>query len=156
MKNMHIEEVYTGGGCDHLEIHFKQYGLFFIVNNNDCNVPKDGEDWGFCVYDSEEHQNNGNYLFCEGAFDDFKRESLLDFLKGYVAAKSFKKIKDYFDIEDVDYNSLAFDIANVCEPHVLYDALYFYIKTFSKSDLLHYLQTLDANQSFKINDYLEQ
>jgi hypothetical protein len=156
MKNMHVEEVYTGGGCDHLEIHFKQYGLFFIINNNDCNIPKDGEDWGFCVYDSEEQQNNGNYLFCEGAFDDFKRESLLDFLKGYIAARHFKKIKDYFELSQVNYTAICDDILNTCEPHVLLDALYEYVSALSKNDLLVYLKELDSNQSFKITDYLEQ
>jgi hypothetical protein len=39
MKNMFIEEVYTGGGCDHYELHFKQYDIFFVINNNDCNIP---------------------------------------------------------------------------------------------------------------------
>ena len=155
MKNLIIEEVYTGGGCNHYKVDVPEYGIYFIVNNNDCNVPEFGEDWGFCVYDNEYNENSGNWLFCEGAFDDFNKDTLVEFIKGYVAAKGFKKIDGYFDLKNVDYNSLSMDIVNICDPHVAYEALYFYMKTLSKSDLLLYLQNLDANKSFKITDYLE-
>ena len=155
MKNMFIEEVYTGGGCDHYELHFKQYGIFFVINNNDCNIPKEGEDWGFCSYKTEDDANCGNYMDCVGPLDDFKKENLLGFFHGYITAKKLEKIPDFFELDQIDFNELAYEIANVCEPHVLYDSLYFYLKTLSKEELQAWLKTLDANGSFNLKDYLE-
>jgi len=156
MQNMTVEEVYTGGGCDHYELHFKQYGIFFVINNNDCNIPVEGEDWGFCSYASEDDQNNGNFIDCVGVKNDggFNKNNLIGFFNGYILAKGLKKIDGYFDIEDIDFDSLAFDIAQVCEPHVLYDALYFYLKTLTKEQLQIWLNEVDASQSFEINNYL--
>ena len=110
-----IQDVYTGGGCDHLEVSYPQYGIFFIVNNNDCNIPKTGEDWGFCSYESEEKMNDGNYIDCQGPFDNFRQESLIDFFNGYILAKGLKKDPQYFDLEKVDFCALSEDIA-FCAP----------------------------------------
>jgi len=151
-----ITTVYTGGGCDHLEIAYPQYGIFFVVNNNDCNIPKVGEDWGFCSYESEEKMNNGDYIDCQGPLDNFKQDSLIDFFNGYILAKGLKKDPQYFELEDVDYIGLSTDIANSCEPHVLVEALYFYLETLSKDKLLEYLEEIDSNDSYKITDYLEK
>jgi hypothetical protein len=154
MSNLNIEEVYTGGGCNHYKVDVPQYGIYFIVNNNDCNTPEPGEDWGFCVYDNEENENSGNWLYCEGPFDDFNKDTLTQFIKGYIAAKSLRKIDGYFDIEKVNYEFLCDEILSTCEPHVLHNALYAYVSKLSKEDLLTYLQTLDSNKSFTIFDYL--
>jgi hypothetical protein len=156
MKNIQIEEVYTGGGCDHYEVHFKQYGILFVVNNNDCNIPTEGEDWGFCTYANEDDFNSGDWIDCIGPLDDFKKDNLITFLEGFIAAKQVKKIEGYFTLEQIDFNELAHDISNVCEPHVLHDALYFYLKTLTKEQLEIWLSTLDANQSFKLTDYIEE
>jgi len=156
MNNLSIEEVYTGGGCDHYELHFKEYDIFFVINNNDCNIPTEGEDWGFCSYKTEDDQNNGDWIDCIGPLDDFKKDNLIEFFKGFVIAKGLKKIEGYFELDQVDFNELAHDIANVCEPHVLHDALYFYLKTLTKDQLDVWLSTLDSNQSFKLIDYIEE
>jgi hypothetical protein len=156
MIKLELEEIYTGGGCDHYELHFREYGIIFAINNNDCNIPKDGEDWGFCTYASEDDQNSGNYIDCVGPFDDFKKANLIEFCKGFIAAKRIKKIEGYFELSDIDFNELAHDIANVCEPHVLHDSLYFYLKSMSKDTLEVWLKELDANQSFKLTDYIEE
>ena len=151
-----IQDVYTSGGCDHLEIAYPEYGIFFVVNNNDCNIPKVGEDWGFCSYESEEKMNDGNYIDCQGPLDNFRQDSLIDFFNGYILAKGLKKDPQYFDLENVDFCALSEDIANICEPHVLVDALYFHLKTFTKDELVMYLSSLDSNDSYKITDYLEK
>jgi len=156
MRKIEIEEVYTGGGCDHYELHFREYGIIFAVNNNDCSIPTEGEAWGFCTYASEDDQNSGNWIDCVGPFDDFKKANLIEFCKGFIAAKQIKKIEGYFELDQIDFNELAHDIANTCEPHVLVDALYFHLKTFTKDELVMYLSSLDSNDSYKITDYLEK
>jgi hypothetical protein len=156
MIKLELEEVYTGGGFDNYQLYFRQYGILFAINNNDANIPKEGEDWGFCSYASEDDFYGGNYIDCVGPFDDFKKDNIIEFFKGYIAAKGLKKIDGYFELDQIDFTELAHDIANVCEPHVLHDSLYFYLRSMSKDVLEVWLKELDANQTFKLTDYIEE
>jgi hypothetical protein len=155
--NYKITECYTGGGCDHYEIVMGDYSLFFLINNNDCNIPKEGEDWGFCVYDNLESFVDGNtYIDCLGPFENFRKKGLIDFILGYVAAKGYKKDSQYYELEQIDYMELSSDIADTCEPHVLVEALHFYLKTLKKDELEEYLKNIDSDSSYKITNYLEK
>jgi hypothetical protein len=155
--NYKITECYTGGGCDHYEIVMGDYSLFFLINNNDCNIPKEGESWGFCVYDNLESFVDGNtYIDCLGPFENFRKKGLLDFILGYVAAKGYKKDPQYYELGQIDYMELSSDIANSCEPHVLVDSLYFYLKTLKKDELEEYVKNIDSNEKYTITNYLEK
>jgi hypothetical protein len=133
------------------------YSLFFLINNNDCNIPKEGEDWGFCVYDNLESFIDGNeYIKCEGPFDNFKKKGLLDFILGYVAAKGYKKDSQFYELDQIDYMELSCDIANSCEPHVLVEILDLYLRSLKKDELEEFVKNIDSNESYKIIDYVEK
>jgi hypothetical protein len=155
--NYTINECYSGGGCDHYEIVMEDYSLFFLINDNENNIPKEGESWGFCVYDNLESFIDGNlYIHCEGPFDNFKKEGLIDFIKGYVAAKGFKKDSQNFNLKDVDFMQLTLDIHEKCEPHVMIEVFYNHLITLSKEDLLLGLTTWIDGEQLDIFNYVQK
>jgi hypothetical protein len=153
MKNYKMTDVYTGGGCDHLLIEFEGYSIFFIVNNNDCNIPKNGEDWGFCSYLSEEDMNNGNYLDCIGPLENFSFAYLKPFLQGYFVTKGIKKD---FNLEDVDFMLLSTDMANNCDSDIIINAIYEKLIKFSKTELIEYMgNTFGDGALINLSSYIK-
>jgi hypothetical protein len=156
METYKMTDVYTGGGCDHLLIEFEGYSIFFVVNNNDCNIPKHGEDWGFCSYLSEDDMNNGKYVDCIGPLENFSYANLKSFLQGFIAAKGYKKDSQNFNLKDVDFMQLTLDIHEKCEPHVMIEVFYNYLKTLSKEDLLLGLTTWIDGEQLDIFNYVQK
>jgi hypothetical protein len=103
MKTIQIEEVYTGGGCEQLDVRFLEYDLQFNIQvHDDQSIPKDGDKFCFILcklgsYDCDD------YIEISESFDNFNRETIGQWCEGYLAAKGYKKgtIVGKYTIDDL-------------------------------------------------------
>jgi len=91
MTTFEIEEVYTGGGCEQLDVRFPEYDVQFNIQvHDDQSIPKDGERFCFilCKLGSTDCDD---YIEISESFDNFNRESIGKWCEGYLAAKGISK-----------------------------------------------------------------
>lgn len=104
MLKIYIEEVYTGGGCEHLCIKFVDYGVQFDIMNADeysaNQLPEDGKPFCFNLSKIGEGMD-GNYLEISGNFENYHSDSIKDFCLGYLAAL---KLKPVVEVEPEPYD----------------------------------------------------
>ena len=113
MNKIIIEEVYTGGGCEHLSIQFIDYGVQFDIMNADeystNELPEDGKPFCFNLCKIEDYETDGNYLQTSDNIQNYQSTTIKDFCLGYLAALNIKPIieeePEPYDIEGL-YASL--------------------------------------------------
>jgi len=95
MNKIIMEEVYTGGGCEHLCLQFVDYGLQFDLMNADeystNQLPENGKPFCFNLSKIGDGMN-GNYLQVSGNFDNYQSGTIKDFCLGYLAALKLKPV----------------------------------------------------------------
>lgn len=120
MTKINIEQVYTGGGCEHLSIQFIDYGVQFdIMNANEYStndLPENGEP--FCFnFRKIQDGIDGDYLEISDRIDNYNSETIKDFCLGYIAARKMKPIineePEPYDIEGL--------FASINDIHQQYD-----------------------------------
>lgn len=120
MNKIIIEEVYTGGGCEHLCITFVDYGVQFDImnaNENSANqLPENGEPFCFNLCKIGEGMD-GNYLEVSGAFENYHSDSIEDFCLGYLAALKRKPVVEV-EPEPYDIDGL---FASITDIYAQYD-----------------------------------
>jgi hypothetical protein len=104
MTKIIIEEVYTGGGCEHLSIQFIDYGLQFDIMNADeystNELPENGKPFCFNLSKIEDGMD-GNYLETSDRIENYHSETIKDFCLGYLAAL---KMKPSVEVEPEPYD----------------------------------------------------
>jgi hypothetical protein len=117
MNKIIIEEVYTGGGCEHLSIQFIDYGVQFnIVNADDYStneLPENGKPFCF-TFSKIEDDMNGNYIETSGRIENYNSETIKDFCVGYIAAL---KIKLIVEPEPYDLDGLFLSINDIYQQY---------------------------------------
>ena len=95
MTKINIEQVYTGGGCEHLSIQFIDYGVQFdIMNANEYSanqLPENGEPFCFNLCKIQDGID-GEYLDISDRIENYNSETIKDFCLGYLAARKMKPI----------------------------------------------------------------
>ena len=98
MKKIIIEEVYTGGGCEHLSIEFVDYGVRFDIMNADeystNDLPENGKPFCFNLCKIEDYETDGNYLDTSDRIENYHSETITDFCLGYLAARKIKPVAE--------------------------------------------------------------
>jgi hypothetical protein len=140
-----IEEVYTGGGCDQLEVRFLAHNVQFNIQVcDDQSIPKNGDDFCFilCKLGSTACDD---YIEISESFENFNESTIVDFCRGYLAAKGIKKDSNYFELSQIDFMSLSIDMANNCDAQTLIVALYSMLTKFDKTELIEYMGNTFGN-----------
>jgi hypothetical protein len=105
MNKIIIEEVYTGGGCEHLCIQFIDYGVQFDIMNADeysaNQLPENGKPFCFNLSKIEDNENDGNYIETSDRIENYHSETIKDFCLGYLAAL---KIKPVVEVQPQPYD----------------------------------------------------
>lgn len=120
MTKIIIEEVYTGGGCEHLSIQFIDYGVQFdIMNANEYSanqLPENGEPFCFNLCKIQDGID-GEYLDISDRIENYNSETIKDFCLGYLAARKMKPIIEA-EPEPYDIDGL---FASINDIHQQYD-----------------------------------
>ena len=110
MIKINIEEVYTGGGCEHLSIQFIDYGVQFDIMNADeysaNQLPEDGKPFCFNLRKTVQIATDADYLETSDRIENYQSTTIKDFCLGYLAAL---KLKPAFEVEPEPY-----DIDGLC------------------------------------------
>ena len=81
MTKIIMEEVYTGGGCEHLSIQFINYGVQFdIMNANEYSanqLPENGEPFCFNLCKIQDGID-GEYLDISDRIENYNSETIKD------------------------------------------------------------------------------
>lgn len=101
-----IEDISTGGGCEHLWITFQELGVGVLINNDWTKVPEKGEQFDFGVYHIDTETITG--IECMGdyidghfkTFHNFDRDTIVAFAYGYLLGNGFEP-KPHYSIEDL-------------------------------------------------------
>ena len=115
MLKVIIEEVYTGGGCEHLSIQFIDYGVQFDMMNADeyshNQLPENGKPFCFnlCKIGDE---MDGNYIQISDNIENYQSETIKDFCLGYLAALNIKPIAE-IEPEPYDLDGLFSSITDI-------------------------------------------
>lgn len=89
-----MEEISTGGGCEHILIKYPTFGLCVLINNDCQKVPRSGESYDIGVYNLEPEGWMGEYIDnCFETFDNFDRDTIVERTLGYLEGKGFEKKK---------------------------------------------------------------
>lgn len=92
MKQYLIENISTGGGCEHILIQYPTFGLCVLINNENQKVPRSGESYDIGVYKLEQEGWMGEYIDnCFETFDNFDRDTIVERTWGYLEGKGFEK-----------------------------------------------------------------
>jgi len=113
MNKIIMEEVYTGGGCEHLSIKFIDYGVQFDIMNADeysaNQLPEDGKPFCFNLRKSVLIACDEDYLETSDRIENYQSGTIKDFCLGYLAALKLKPVKEDepepYDIDGL-YDSL--------------------------------------------------
>jgi len=120
MTKIIIEEVYTGGGCEHLSIQFIDYGVQFDIMNADeystNQLPETGKPFCFNLCKIQDGID-GEYLDISDRIDNYNHETIKDFCLGYLAARKMKPIIEA-EHEPYDIDGL---FASINDIHQQYD-----------------------------------
>jgi len=96
MNKIIMEEVYIGGGCEHLSIKFIDYGVQFDIMNADeystNQLPEDGKPFCFNLRKSELIACDGDYLETSDRIENYQSGTIKDFCLGYLAALKLKPV----------------------------------------------------------------
>ena len=88
-----IEEISTGGGCEHILIKFPDLGVCVLINNDYQKVPTLNESYDIGVYKLEPEGWMGEYFEgCFESFDSFNPTTIVARTQGYLEGKGFKPI----------------------------------------------------------------
>jgi hypothetical protein len=119
MTKIIIEEVYTGGGCEHLSIQFIDYGLQFDIMNADeystNELPENGKPFCFNLSKIGEGMD-GNYLETSDRIENYHSETIKDFCLGYLAALKMKPIVEV-EPEPYDIDGLFASINDIYQQY---------------------------------------
>ena len=89
-----MEEISTGGGCEHILIKYFDLGVCVLINNDCHKVPKLGESYDVGVYNLEPEGWMGEYFEgCFETFDNFDKRTIVVRTQGYLEGKGFEKKK---------------------------------------------------------------
>lgn len=120
MNKIIIEEVYTGGGCEHLSIEFVDYGVRFDIMNADeysaNQLPEDGEPFCFNLCKSGGGMD-GEYIQISDRIENYQGKTIVDFCLGYLAALKLKPVEEA-EPEPYDIDGLFSSINDI---HQQYD-----------------------------------
>lgn len=108
MNKIIIEEVYTGGGCEHLSIEFVDYGVRFDIMNADeysaNQLPEDGKPFCFNLCKSGDGMD-GEYIQISDNIENYQGTTIKDFCLGYLAALKLKPVEEVqpvpYDIDEL-------------------------------------------------------
>lgn len=101
-----IEEISTGGGCEHIWITFQDLGLGVLINNDWSKVPEQGEQFDIGVYHIDEDTIHG--MECIGdhieghfkTFQNFDRSTIVGFCYGYLLGNGFEP-KPHYGVDNL-------------------------------------------------------
>lgn len=95
-----MEEISTGGGCEHIFIRYPSFGLCVLINNENQKVPKLGESYDIGVYKLEPDGGMGECIDdCYEYFHDFNKETIAQRTWGYLEGKGLEE-KNYLPLVD--------------------------------------------------------
>ena len=104
MNKIIIEEVYTGGGCEHLSIEFVDYGVRFDIMNADeysaNQLPEEGKSFCFNLCKSGDGMD-GEYIQISDNIENYQSKTIADFCFGYLAAL---RLKPVIEVQPVPYD----------------------------------------------------
>lgn len=108
MTKIIMEEVYTGGGCEHLSIEFVDYGVRFDIMNADeysaNQLPEDGKPFCFNLCKSGDGMD-GEYIQISDNIKNYQSETIKEFCLGYLAALKLKPVEEVqpvpYDIDEL-------------------------------------------------------
>jgi hypothetical protein len=122
MNKIIMEEVYTGGGCEHLSIQFVDYGVQFDIMNADeysaNQLPEGGKPFCFNLRKITEMVSDGDYIETSDRIENYQSQTIKDFCLGYLAALKLKPV-----VEPVPYDitELVSSINDIYQQKVNYD-----------------------------------
>lgn len=120
MNKIIMEEVYTGGGCEHLSIEFVDYGVRFDIMNADeysaNQLPEDGGPFCFNLCKSG-GEVDGEYIQISDRIENYHSDTIKDFCLGYLAALKLKPVEEA-EPEPYDIDGL---FASINDIHQQYD-----------------------------------
>ena len=105
-----MEEISTGGGCEHILIKYPDLGVCVLINNDCQKVPKLGECYDIGVYNLEPEGWMGEHF--EGmfeTFDNFDKRTIVVRTQGYLEGKGLEKC-DYESIVDKALKQIKEDV----------------------------------------------
>jgi hypothetical protein len=123
MTKIIMEEVYTGGGCEHLSIEFVDYGVQFDIMNADeysaNQLPEEGKPFCFNLCKTGSGVD-GEYIQISDRIENYQSKTIADFCLGYLAAL---KIQPIAEVQPVPYDitELVSSINDIYQQKVNYD-----------------------------------
>lgn len=88
MIKYQMEEISTGGGCEHILIRYPSFGLCVLINNENQRVPKLGESYDIGVYKLDSGGWMGDCMDdCFEYFHDFDIKNIAERTWGYLEGK---------------------------------------------------------------------
>lgn len=94
MIKYQIEEISTGGGCEHILIRYPSFGLCVLINNENQKVPRSGESYDIGVYKLESEGWMGEYIEdCFETFNNFDKKTIAERTLGYLEGKGLAEEK---------------------------------------------------------------
>jgi hypothetical protein len=102
-----IDNISTGGGCEHIWITFQDLDLGVLINNDWTKVPEQGESFDIGVYHIDHDTIDG--MECIGdhieghftTFQNFDLGNIVPFIYGYLLAKGFTPKEPTYNVEDL-------------------------------------------------------
>jgi hypothetical protein len=120
MNKIIIEEVYTGGGCEHLSIQFIDYGVQFDIMNADeysaNQLPENGKPFCFNLRKTVRIATDADYIETSDRIENYHSETIKDFCFGYLAALKIKPIVEA-EPEPYDLDGLFSSITDIYQQY---------------------------------------
>lgn len=106
-----LDEISTGGGCEHILIQYPSFQLCVLINNENQKVPRSGESYDIGVYHLEPEGWMGEHIEgCFETFDNFDRRTIVERTQGFLEGKGFEQKKLYNHMY-----GLSFTVVNTSE-----------------------------------------
>ena len=95
VNNPNMEEISTGGGCEHYYLKYPQFGVGVLINNDYTKAPKDGEDFDLGIYHLESDGSMGDHVSddCFTMLENFQLKEIYARIEGYLEGKGYKPVK---------------------------------------------------------------
>ena len=90
-----IEQISTGGGCEHYYLKYPEFGLSVLINDENQNAPIDGNDFDIGIYHLEPDGSMGDHVSddCFTTLENFQFHTIYERMRGYLEGKGYELVK---------------------------------------------------------------
>lgn len=94
-NNPNMEQISTGGGCEHYYLRYPQFGVGVLINNDYTKAPVDGEDFDLGIYHLEPDGSMGDHVSddCFTTLMNFQLQEIYARIEGYLEGKGYEPVK---------------------------------------------------------------